>query len=45
MKTQTHFIAFKQNISGINLPQKFTFPFKNEVYDLKSGLDSSVFFE
>ncbi|MFN3968459.1 pseudouridine synthase [Flavobacterium sp.] len=30
----THFIAFKQNISGITLPEKFTFPFYYEPHEL-----------
>jgi tRNA pseudouridine32 synthase/23S rRNA pseudouridine746 synthase len=34
MKNHTHFIAFKQNISGITLPQKFTFPFYYEPHEL-----------
>lgn len=34
MKTHSHFIAFKQNISGIHLPQKFTFPFYYEPHQL-----------
>jgi tRNA pseudouridine32 synthase/23S rRNA pseudouridine746 synthase len=34
MKNHSHFIAFKQNISGINLPQKFTFPFYYEPHQL-----------
>ena len=34
MKNHTHFIAFKQNISGIDLPQKFTFPFYYEPHEL-----------
>ncbi len=34
MKNNAHFIAFKQNISGIELPQKFTFPFYYEPHEL-----------
>ena len=34
MKNHSHFIAFKQNISGIHLPQKFTFPFYYEPHQL-----------
>ncbi|MFN3755012.1 pseudouridine synthase [Flavobacterium sp.] len=34
MKTKTHFIAFQQNISGIALPEKFTFPFYYEPHEL-----------
>ncbi|UPQ78938.1 pseudouridine synthase [Flavobacterium azooxidireducens] len=34
MKNHSHFIAFKQNISGIHLPQKFTFPFYYEPHEL-----------
>ncbi|WP_392388758.1 hypothetical protein [Flavobacterium piscinae] len=34
MKTTPIFIAFKQNISGIELPQKFTFPFYYEPHEL-----------
>jgi len=34
MKNHAHFIAFKQNISGITLPQKFTFPFYYEPHQL-----------
>lgn len=34
MKNHSHFIAFKQNISGIALPQKFTFPFYYEPHAL-----------
>ncbi|MEK8180014.1 pseudouridine synthase [Flavobacterium buctense] len=30
----THFIVFKQNISGIALPEKFTFPFYYEPHEL-----------
>jgi len=34
MKTHSPFIAFKQNISGIHLPEKFTFPFYYEPHEL-----------
>lgn len=34
MKHPTAFIAFKQSISGINLPEKFTFPFYYEPHEL-----------
>jgi tRNA pseudouridine32 synthase/23S rRNA pseudouridine746 synthase len=34
MTQPSHFIAFKQNISGIRLPQKFTFPFYYEPHQL-----------
>jgi tRNA pseudouridine32 synthase/23S rRNA pseudouridine746 synthase len=34
VKKQTPFIAFKQNISGINVPEKFTFPFYYEPHEL-----------
>ena len=34
MKSNTHFIAFKQNTSGIPLPEKFTFPFYYEPHEL-----------
>jgi tRNA pseudouridine32 synthase/23S rRNA pseudouridine746 synthase len=34
MKSKTHFIAFQQNISGIPLPEKFTFPFYYEPHEL-----------
>ena len=34
MKNHSHFIVFKQKISGINLPQKFTFPFYYEPHQL-----------
>jgi tRNA pseudouridine32 synthase/23S rRNA pseudouridine746 synthase len=34
MKQTTHLIAFKQNISGIELPEKFTFPFYYEPHEL-----------
>jgi tRNA pseudouridine32 synthase/23S rRNA pseudouridine746 synthase len=34
MKNHSHFIAFKQNVTGINLPQKFTFPFYYEPHEL-----------
>ena len=34
MKKAAHFIAFQQDISGITLPEKFTFPFYYEPHDL-----------
>jgi len=34
MKPATHFIAFKQTISGIKVPEKFTFPFYYEPHEL-----------
>jgi tRNA pseudouridine32 synthase/23S rRNA pseudouridine746 synthase len=34
MKKAAHFIAFKQDISGISLPEKFTFPFYYEPHEL-----------
>ena len=34
MKPATHFIAFKQTISGIKVPDKFTFPFYYEPHEL-----------
>lgn len=34
MKKAAHFIAFQQDISGISLPEKFTFPFYYEPHDL-----------
>ncbi|MGG7036837.1 MAG: pseudouridine synthase [Flavobacterium sp.] len=34
MQSKTHFIAFKQKISGIALPEKFTFPFYYEPHEL-----------
>jgi tRNA pseudouridine32 synthase/23S rRNA pseudouridine746 synthase len=34
MKPHTHFIAFQQSISGIALPEKFTFPFYYEPHEL-----------
>ncbi|MBA4134928.1 MAG: RNA pseudouridine synthase [Flavobacterium sp.] len=34
MKKAAHFIAFQQDISGIALPEKFTFPFYYEPHEL-----------
>lgn len=34
MKKAAHFIAFQQDISGISLPEKFTFPFYYEPHEL-----------
>ena len=34
MKSALHFITFKQTISGIQLPEKFTFPFYYEPHEL-----------
>ena len=34
MKKAAHFIAFQQDISGITLPEKFTFPFYYEPHEL-----------
>ncbi|NNT73051.1 RNA pseudouridine synthase [Flavobacterium sp. IMCC34852] len=34
MKSTSNFIAFQQNISGIPLPEKFTFPFYYEPHEL-----------
>jgi len=34
MKKAAHFIVFQQDISGITLPEKFTFPFYYEPHDL-----------
>lgn len=34
MKQPTHLIAFQQPISGVNLPEKFTFPFFYEPHEL-----------
>ncbi len=42
MKNHSHFIAFKQNISGIALPQKFTFPFYYEPHELSKIVASEL---